>query len=186
MTLIRTIGLTLLFLLATLSSSDAGEADLRAIIAKFATAKGFSEIGAVVHDLAATGDSLVEHPLSALADGNLYIREADSLVFVGKEAGESVQLFDPLSSEASGEAAKDDVAKIKVNNTLRRVIRDALGTLTLGAKDPAVRLAAAGTMFKTPDAANIEPLDTAIASETVASVKALLEQARAASVLVSD
>ncbi|UVK45540.1 urea ABC transporter permease subunit UrtB [Mesorhizobium sp. AR07] len=186
MNLFRAFGLTLLFLLATLSSSGAGEADLRGIIGKFATAKGFSETGAVVHELTATGDPLVERPLAALADGNLYIRKADSLVFVGKEAGESVQLFDPLSGEASGEAAKDDITKIKVNNTLRRVIRDALGTLTLGAKDPAVRIAAADTMFKTQDAANIGPLDTAIASETVASVKALLEQARAASVLVSD
>ncbi|TPK30421.1 urea ABC transporter permease subunit UrtB [Mesorhizobium sp. B2-5-3] len=186
MNLFRALGLTLLFLLATLSSSDAGEADLRGIIAKFAAAKGFSETGAVVHDLAATGDPAVERPLAALADGNLYIRKIDSLVFVGKEGGELVQLFDPLSGEPSGEAAKDDITKIKVNNTLRRTIRDALGTLTLGAKDPALRLAAADTMFKTPDAANIEPLDAAIANETVPSVKTLLEQARAASILSSD
>ncbi|MCZ8544988.1 urea ABC transporter permease subunit UrtB [Mesorhizobium qingshengii] len=186
MNLFRAIGLTLLVLLATLSSSGASEADLRGIIAKFATAKGFSETGAVVHELAATGDPAVERPLAALADGNLYIRKADSLVFVGKETGDGVELLDPLSGEKSADAAKDDITKIKVNNTLRRVIRDALGTLTLGAKDPAVRIAAADTMFKTPDAANIEPLDTAIANETLASVKALLEQARAASVLVSD
>ncbi|MCA0001120.1 MULTISPECIES: urea ABC transporter permease subunit UrtB [unclassified Mesorhizobium] len=186
MNLFRALGLTLLFLLATLSSSGAGEADLRGIIAKFAAAKGFSETGAVVHDLAATGDPAVERPLAALADGNLYIRKIDSLVFVGKEGGERVQLFDPLSGKPSGEAAKDDITKIKVNNTLRRTIRDALGTLTLGARDPAVRLAAADTMFKTPDAANIEPLDAAIANETVASVKTLLEQARAASILSSD
>ncbi|TPL55643.1 urea ABC transporter permease subunit UrtB [Mesorhizobium sp. B2-4-2] len=186
MNLFRALGLTLLFLLATLSSSGAGEADLRGIIAKFAAAKGFSETGAVVHDLAATGDPAVERPLAALADGSLYIRKIDSLVFVGKEGGERVQLFDPLSGEPSGEAAKDDITKIKVNNTLRRTIRDALGTLTLGAKDPAVRLAAADTMFKTPDSANIEPLDAAIANETVASVKTLLEQARAASILSSD
>ncbi|MBZ9917649.1 urea ABC transporter permease subunit UrtB [Mesorhizobium sp. BR1-1-12] len=186
MNLFRALGLTLLFLLATLSSSGAGEADLRGIIAKFAAAKGFSETGAVVHDLAATGDPAVERPLAALADGNLYIRKIDSLVSVGKEGGERVQLFDPLSGEPSGEAAKDDITKIKVNNTLRRTIRDALGTLTLGAKDPAVRLAAADTMFKTPDSANIEPLDAAIANETVASVKTLLEQARAASILSSD
>ncbi|TPK59618.1 urea ABC transporter permease subunit UrtB [Mesorhizobium sp. B2-4-19] len=186
MSLLRTIGLMLLFLMATLSLSGAAEADLRGLIAKFATAKGFSETGSAIHELAATGDPVVERPLAALADGNLYIRKADSLVFVGKEAGESVQLSDPLSGEASGEAAKGDITKIKVNNSLRRVIRDALGTLTLGAKDPTVRVAAADTIFKTPDAANIEPLDAAIAKETVASVKALLEQARAASVLVSD
>ncbi|MGX9143729.1 urea ABC transporter permease subunit UrtB [Mesorhizobium sp. 128a] len=186
MTLLRALGLMLVFLAASLLPSNAAESDLRAIIAKFATGTGFSATEAVVRELAATGDPLVERPLAALADGNLYIRKADSLVFVGNEAGDSVALLDPLSGEKTGDAAKADLTKIKVNNTLRRVIRDALGTLTLRAKDPAVRIAAADTMFKTPDAANIEPLDAAIAAETDAKVKALFEQARAASVLVSD
>ncbi|MER9407762.1 urea ABC transporter permease subunit UrtB [Mesorhizobium caraganae] len=186
MILLRTLGLMLVFLMASLLPSNAAEADLRAVIAKFATGSGFSATEAVVRELAATGDPLVERPLAALAEGNLYIRKADSAVFVGNEAGDSVSLLDPLSGESAGEAAKADITKIKVNNTLRRVIRDALGTLTLRAKDPAVRIAAADTMFKTPDAANIEPLDAAIAAETDAKVKALFEQARAASVLVSD
>lgn len=186
MILTRAIGLTLLLLLAMLSPSNAAEADLRAIIAKFATASNFSATEAVVRELAATGDAAVERPLGALAEGDLYVRKADSLVFIGKAAGGSVELLDPLSGEKSGDAAKSEITKIKVNNTLRRAIRDALGTLTLGAKNPAARIAAADTMFKTPDATHIEPLDAAIASESVASVKALLEQARAASVLVSD
>ena len=182
MILLRTLSLMLVFLMASFLPSNAAEADLRAIIAKFAAGTGFAATEAVVRELAATGDPLVERPLGALAEGNLYIRKADSLVFVGKEAGDSVELLDPLSGEKSAEAAKTDLTKIKVNNTLRRVIRDALGTLTLRAKDPAVRLAAADTMFKTPDAANIEPLDAAIAAETDAGVKALFEQARAATV----
>lgn len=186
MILLRALGLMLVFLMASLLPSNAAEADLRAVIAKFATGSGFSATEAVVRELAATGDPLVERPLAALAEGNLYIRKADSAVFVGNEAGDSVSLLDPLSGESAGEAAKADITKIKVNNTLRRVIRDALGTLTLRAKDPAVRIAAADTMFMTPDAANIEPLDAAIAAETDAKVKALFEQARAASVLVSD
>ncbi|MER8782124.1 urea ABC transporter permease subunit UrtB [Mesorhizobium sp. M0323] len=186
MILIRAIGLMLLLLLGTLLPSNASEADLRVVIAKFATAANFPAIEAVVRELAASGDPAVERPLAALAEGSLYVRKADSLVFVGKESGDGIELLDALTGEGSGEAAKADITKIKVNNTLRRVIRDALGTLTLGSKDPAVRIAAADTMFKTPDAANIEPLDTVIANESVASVKALLEQARAASILVSD
>lgn len=186
MILIRAIGLMLLLLLGMLLPSNASESDLRAVVAKLATASNFSAIEAVVRELAATGDTAVERPLAALAEGSLYVRKADSVVFVGKESGDSIELLDALTGEKSGEAAKADITKIKVNNTLRRVIRDALGTLTLGSKDPAVRIAAADTMFKTPDAANIEPLDTAIANESAASVKALLEQAHAASVLVSD
>lgn len=186
MLLLRAIGLMLLLTMASLLPSKAAEADLRATIAKFAAATGFSATEAVVRELAASGDPAVERPLSALADGNLYIRKPDSQVFVGRDAGDGIELLDPLSGEKAADAAKADLTKIKVNNGLRRTIRDALGTLTLRAKDPAVRLAAAATMFRTPDAANIEPLDAAIAAETDPSVKVLFEQARAASVLVSD
>ncbi|PBB42733.1 urea ABC transporter permease subunit UrtB [Mesorhizobium sp. WSM3866] len=186
MILLRAIGLTLLLTMASLLPSKAGEADLRAAIAKFATATNFSATEAIVRELAASGDPAVERPLSALADGNLYIRKADSQVFIGKDAASGVELLDPFSGDKSADAAKADLTKIKVNNGLRRAIRDALGTLTLRAKDASVRLAAAATMFKTPDAANIEPLDAAIAAETDPAVKTMFVQARAASVLVSD
>ena len=154
--------------IGALSSSRraADEAALRTIIAKFATAKGFPAIEAVVRELARPAIRRSRRPLAALADGNLYVRKSDAQVFVGKEAGASVSLLDPMSGEPAGEAAKADITKIKVNNRLRRVIRDALGTLTLGAPDPAVRLAAAETMFRKPDPAAIAPLDAAIAKET--------------------
>ena len=184
--LLRAIGLTLLLMMASLLPSKAAEAELRATIAKFATATGFSATEAVVRELAVSGDPAVERPLSALADGNLYIRKGDSQVFVGKEVGDAIELLDPLTGDKTADAAKTDLTKIKVNNSLRRVIRDALGTLTLRAKDASVRLAAAMTMFKTPDASNIEPLDAAIAVETDPAVKAVFDEARAASILVSD
>ena len=176
----------LLFVLSALAPASADEAALREIIAKFATAKNFSATETIVRELVATGDPAVERPLVALSDGNLYFRKADKAVFIGAEVGSAINLSDPLSGESAGEAAKTEMTKVKVNNGLRRAIRDALGTLTLGSDDPAVRLAAAQNMFSSPDAANIGPLDAAIAKEQVASVKVALEDARASSVLVSD
>ena len=172
--------------LAFVAPASADEAALRAIIAKFAEAKNFQATEQVVRQLAATGDAAVERPLKALSDGNLYFRKADAVAFIGKEEGQTIVLADPLNGENAGEAAKTEMTKVKVNNTLRRIIRDALGGLTLNSDDPAARLAAAVTMFKTPDAATIEALDAAILNETVASVKKQLEQARASAVLVSD
>ena len=184
--LFRRLLLTVLVALAFAAPSHADEAALRAIIAKFATAKGFPATEAIMRELAATGDTSVERPLAALAEGNLYFRKSDSAVFIGEEAGQAVKLADPLTGAEAGEEPKAAVTKVRVNNTLRRVIRDLLGTLTLGSDDPAVRLAAAETMFRTPDPAAIPGLDAAIAKETVASVKTRLEQARASAVLVSD
>jgi urea transport system permease protein len=186
MMMLRTLALTLTLLLAGMQSLWADEAGLRATIAKFADAATFPQTETVVRELGASGDVAVERVLAALAEGDLYVRKADKGVFIGKGSGQAIQLLDPLNGEAVGEAAKGEVTKIKVNNGLRRVIRDLLGTLTLGSTDPATRYAAADTMFRTPDPAAIEPLDAAIARETVASVKLRMEQARAASVLYSD
>ena len=149
--LFRRLLLTVLVALAFAAPSHADEAELRAIIAKFAAAKGFPATEAIISELAATGDTSVERPLAALAEGNLYFRKSDSAVFIGKEAGQAVTLADPLTGADAGEDLKASVTKVRVNNTLRRVSSaDLLGTLTLGSDDPAVRLAAAETMFRTP------------------------------------
>ncbi len=185
--LFRRLLLTILMALAVVVPSQAAdEAALRTIVAKFAAAKGFPATEAIVRELAATGDATVERPLAALAEGDLYFRKSDSAVFIGAEAGQAVRLSDPLTGAEAGEEPKAAVTKIRVNNSLRRTIRDVLGSLTLGSDDPAARLAAAGTIFGNPDPEAIAGLDAAIANETVSSVRAALEQARAAAVLQSD
>ncbi|MFH1796120.1 MAG: urea ABC transporter permease subunit UrtB [Pseudomonadota bacterium] len=182
----RAIGLVLGFLATMLATALADDASIRATIAKFATARNFSETGEIVRELAATGDARVERLLLALGEGDVAFRKSDSAVFIVRETGQTASLLDPLTGEAAGEAPKAAYTKVKVNNSLRRAIRDAIGALTLGAEDPAVRLTAATTMFLNPDAANLEAIEAAIASETNAAVKAKLEDARASAVLVSD
>src|SRR5690606_32143630 len=78
------------------------------------------------------------------------------------------------------------MTKIKVNNNLRRAIRSALGGLTLLSPDRAVRLRAADSVLRSPSPENLELVETALASETDAAVKARMEAARAVSVLASD
>ncbi|MER2633022.1 MAG: urea ABC transporter permease subunit UrtB, partial [Rhizobiaceae bacterium] len=116
----------------------AGEAELRAIVAKFATVKNFPETEAAVKELAATGDPAAGRPLAALADGNLAFRRSDNAVFIVRETAQGATLLDPLTGAADGEAAKADYTKIRVNNSLRRTIRDAIGSLTLGSDDASV------------------------------------------------
>ena len=186
MTLMRAFGLILAVLLATFSPAIADDASIRATIAKFATAKGFPATEAVVRELGATGDARVERVLNALSEGNLSFRKTDAEVFIVAETGQTARLFDALTGEAAGEEPKTAFTKVRVNNTLRRAIRDVVGGLTLGADDPAVRLAAANTMYRNPDPANLDAIEAAIASESVTNVKARLEDARASAILVSD
>jgi urea transport system permease protein len=186
MKILRALGFAFLWTFFLSGASFADEAALRQSIAKFAAAKGFPAVEAVVRELGASGDPAVGRVLTALSEGNLYFRKSDNAVFIGKESGASASLRDPLSGENAGEAAKAEITKIRVNNGLRSTIRDMLGSLTLGSDDPKVRMAAAITMFRSPSADAIPALDAAISRETSPDVKQRLEDARASAALVSD
>jgi len=178
--------LSVLLLLLVALPARADEAALRGIVAGFAQAKSFKDTEQVVAALAATGDPAAARVLDALSEGNVSVRKADQAVFIVSERAGKASLFDPLTGEAAGEAASGELAKVKVNNGLRRTIRDALAALTLGSPDAAVRLQAARTMFATPDAGAIGALDAAIGKETDPAVKRAMVEARAAAVLSSD
>jgi len=178
--------LALLALLAFAMPALADEAALRATLSKLADAKGFPQIEALVRELGASGDPAAARALGALADGNLYVRKADKAVFIATESGSDLALSDPVTAASAGTAPKSDLTKVRVNNAVRGAVREAIGALTLGGDDPAARMAAADALFRKPDAGAIPALDMAIGKETDAAVKARLEQARAASVLVSD
>ena len=186
MTFLRAIGLAICLSLSMLVAASADDASIRMTIAKFASAKNFNATSDIVRELGASGDARVERVLLALSEGNVAFRKSDSAVFIVAESGATAKLLDPLTGEAAGEEPKAGYTKIRVNNTLRRAVRDAIGALTLGADDPTVRLSAATTMYLNPDPANLEALETAIASEQVGSVKAKMEDARASAILLSD
>lgn len=173
-------------LVVTLFATDLRAADdLRAMINALGGGS-FQENQKQVEALAKTGDPRVVPALEALSEGDLYQRKADGIVLIVKPAGSNLKLIDALTGDAAGEGEKAALEKIKVNNGLRRVIRAALGSLTLMSPDASVRLQAASTILRTPSADALEGLDAALAAETDGAVRAVLEKARAASVLVSD
>ena len=146
----------------------------------------FADREAAITALAATGDNRVAAILQALGAGELYARKVDGGVFIGMKQGADIALADPLSGESAGAAASGELERIKVNNRLRRAIEAAMGSLTLMNADPDVRRAAADAVFKSRDPLAIPALEQAIAAETDAGVKSILEQARAAALLGSE
>ncbi|MCB8837624.1 urea ABC transporter permease subunit UrtB [Aurantimonas sp. VKM B-3413] len=173
-----------LILLVIPLAAAAQDQDPAAIIQKFGGKASFDDVEATVKELAATGDPKVARALNALSDGDLVYAKSNNRVFIGKGRG-TIELFDPITGEKVAEGASGNYAKVRVKNSIRRAVTDALGTLTLRSPDPAKRMAAANTMFSNATSEQIEILDQAVADETAPSIKARLEQARAAAVLKS-
>ncbi|MCJ8519682.1 urea transport system permease protein [Pseudorhizobium tarimense] len=175
---------TLFFLIISAAAPSLAQSDPKPFIDQLADAN-FKQAEEIIGQIAATGDARVVPALEAFAEGDLYARKADDVVFITKTSGSKLALVDPLTGESAGEAAKGAMTKIKVNNNLRRAIRDALGALTLMSPDRNARLQAANTMLAAPSEDNLELIETALAKETDGEVRARMEEARAVSLLTS-
>ncbi|MEX6507040.1 urea ABC transporter permease subunit UrtB [Jiella sp. M17.18] len=182
---VRPILALILALLAFPLAAHAQAQDPAALVQSFGGKKSFDDTEATVKALAATGDPKVARALNALSDGDLVYRKADGKVFIGKGRG-TMELFDPMTGDKVGEATSSDFAKVRVKNSIRSAVTDALGTLTLRSPDPAKRRSAADTLFSTVTPAQIGMLDAAIKAETDAAIRQRLQEARAAAVLKSD
>ncbi|PLU30458.1 urea ABC transporter permease subunit UrtB [Sinorhizobium medicae] len=182
--IIQTV-LAMLFLFAAMPQGLRAAEGLRNLVNALGEAK-LSAMDEHIAALAKTGEPEVVAILDALGAGNLYARKTDGQVFLTKESGSNLALIDPISGESAGETPKAAMSKIKVNNSVRRAVRAALGGLTLLSPDRAQRLKAAQSVLQTPDVDALDAVENALVAEKDEAVRTVLEQARAAMLLASD
>ena len=164
------------------AAAQTAKADTLESLAPRLAAGSFNDRAAVVEQIAATGDPRAAALLEALLAGDLQALKADGrLARVSDGAA-----FDALSGESLGALARGAGERIRVNNAVRRAVSAALGALGLRDADPARRIAAASAVFTSRDAAQLGPLDAALAAETDARARRALEQARASVILATD
>lgn len=168
-----------------LVGTAASAATLEELMAKLPDGS-FNDRADVVTQIAATGDPRAAGLLRILSDGELQQRTADGVILRVVGRGDDAKASDPLTGADLGAVAPRSTEAIKVNNSLRRTIRAAIGTLTLTSPDPAARMAAAASAFGAPDPEQIPALDAAIAAEKTPAIATLMIQARALAVLRSD
>ena len=150
------------------------------------TTGGYSAKARAVTALAATADPRAIPVLEALLEKKLYTRNSDGAVVIAEEKGSVLLLRRAVDLTEIGEASTSDLKSVRVNNRMRRAIRGALGALTLLSTDPAKRRSAAEAVFKAKDAAMVPILDRAIARETDAKIKTIMQKALASTQLTTS
>ncbi len=170
------------------SSALAQDEELRSDIAKFADAKKFRQVEKVIVELGETGNAAAGPALRALSEGTLKVRKSDKAVFIVREDGGALALFDPVTEERMDalDASGSDFRKVKVKNSLRRKIAAVLSGLTLKSKDKTQRLASAKTIFNRSDNSALDALESALQDETDTDVREEFLDARASAILSSD
>ena len=148
------------------------------------TADSFDDTIEGINAVATSGNPLAASVIGALQEGHLLFSADSKRVFI-REAP-SDRLIDAATGEPVAGSAPSDLAPVRLNNRLRRIIEAALGGLTLMAPDPGKRFEAAQAVLKSKDANALPALEQAIAKESDAQVKQALTEARAAVVLYLD
>jgi urea transport system permease protein len=150
-------------------------------IAKFST-DDFSDTEEAVGIVAQSGNPLAFDIISALQDGRLMANPDTKAVFLTRRDG---QILDAATGTAVG-SIPDGAVAVRLNNRLRRAVEAALGGLSLSSPDPATRVQAAQSVFKSHDEAMLPAIDAALAKETNPDAKRAFTEARAAILLFKD
>jgi urea transport system permease protein len=147
-------------------------------VAKFANDE-FSDTDEAIGAVAASGNPLAFPIISALQDGRLSADPDTKKVYVTQADGKIID----AATGAGVDKLPDNAAAVRLNNRLRRTVEAALGGLTLLSPDPAKRIAAAQSVFKSHDEAMLPVVDGALQKESNKAAKLAFSEARAAILL---
>jgi urea transport system permease protein len=172
----RALALAMLLIAATVVPVLAGP--FEDAVGKFANDE-FSDTEEAVGVLATGGNPLAYTIISALQDGRLMADPDTKKVYVTQPDGKFIDAAtgEPVAS------IPDSAAAVRLNNRLRRTVEAALGGLTLLSPDPAKRIAAAQSVFKTHDETMLPVIDGALQKETNKGARLAFSEARAAILL---
>ena len=129
--------LTIVLLWLAIIASPAAAATFSQDLSGLAEKSFKRKLGAI-NAVALSGHARAQAVLVALSKGRLFVANPGKRLVIRTGAG---QYELAATGENAGEIAKPALKKVKINNRLRRVIRQALGTMTLRAPDPSRRLA---------------------------------------------
>jgi urea transport system permease protein len=147
-------------------------------VAKFAN-DDFSDTQDAIAEIATSGNPLAYPIISALQDERLMADPDTKKVYIK-------QLDDKIIDAATGAPVTgipDGASSVRLNNKLRRHVEAALGGLTLLSPDPATRITAAQSVFKSHEEALLPTVESALAKETNKTAMQALTEARAAIIL---
>jgi len=159
--------------------AEGPSAEFNALLAQL-TEASLRETQPILERFAASGDEAVVLPLfQTLLDGNLYYRRADGRLLVEIDVDGDDHYVDYFSGEDYGELGRREQSKIRINNSLRGYLKEAIARMQLSHEDPAVREAAVRSLLDDLDENTVDMLADARADEPHRKVRAALDLALA-------
>ncbi len=151
------------------------------VLVAFTTDK-FPDTERALNEIATSGLPTAPQIVEALTNNRLWFNGPARKLYFTNEAG---AVFDAATGAPAPDVLTSGLKHVRLNNAVRRSLDAARGALTLMSSDPARRLAAAESVFKSRDASALPLVEAALARETIEANRKSLEEARAA-IVASD
>jgi len=137
--------------------------------------KSFKDKLLAVKSFSISKDKRVLPVMQAMLDAELYYRKSDKRIVFAKKNGSSYAITDVISAESYGEVKKKKIKKIRINNSLRRLLRTSIAGLSLGSSSADVRYKALQEIIKKIDGDSIELLRSRKDKETDKKILELID-----------
>ncbi len=144
-------------------------------------ADNFADTAAAVEEIARSGAPQAADLIQAIADRRLGFDTGDKAVYFRDANGKLLV----AATSKPAEKTPAELTIVRLNNRVRSAVQAALGGLDLMSPDPAKRLAAASTVLKSRNAEVLPVLQAALARESDAQIRSVMQTASASIVLLA-
>lgn len=169
---------TMLMVTAPSIAEETGEQVLEVLLGSLVKAN-FNEKREIVSNIAKTGNDMALPVLKKMLDGELYYRKQDNKPVLAVSSNTGYILYDVISGEELGEVGRRDARKVRINNSIRGLLKLVIARLSLDSKDPAVRLSAVEDMLGNLNPESESQLRKAANKESNTGVKEAMQEALA-------
>ncbi len=104
--------------------------------------------------------------LNAMLNSKLFYAKTDKQLYIMLEVADSYQFTQLFNDEKITQDNKRGFKKVKINNKLRRLIRQSLASMQLNSTDASIRLAAVNELLKNPQENSAEIVQQLMQTET--------------------
>ncbi len=117
--------------------------------------------------------------LNALLESNLFYRNSDTLIVIAVKSKNGYFISNAITGKKIGEIAKRDIKKMRINNKLRKQLRNTIAQLNLASENANIRLNAVSEITKNLNHDIIDLLRNTLSKENNSAVKQAIELALA-------
>ena len=138
--------------------------------------KNFNKKIEAIKKIGKSGNDESEKVLKALLSSKIYYRKSDKKIFIVENKKNSLFLIDPITKNKLGPIKKNKIKKIRVNNKIRSITREILGSLSLFNENPKNRIEAAKDVFKSKSQSILNILQKRYELEENENVKSYIKR----------